>query len=75
MPHVDRLKLKHNQVLRNEPDINEESSAEDLDRIYQGGKESDAGTDIASEVDSNLETLRSGRIRKMPSWFSDYVVY
>ena len=73
--HVDRLRLKHNQVLRNEPDINEESSAEDLDRIYQGGKESDTGTDLASEVDSNLETLRSGRIRKSPSWFSDYVVY
>ena len=68
MVHVD-------QVLRNEPDINEESSAEDLDRIYQGGKESDTGTDLASEVDSNLETLRSGRIRKSPSWFSDYVVY
>ena len=73
--HADRLRLKHNQVLQNEPDINEESSAEDLGRINQGGKESDTCTDIASEVDSNLETLRSGIVRKAPSWFSDYVVY
>lgn len=73
--HVDRLRLKHNQVLRNEQDHTQESSAENLNISTYECKESDPSIDIPSEVDSNLEILCSGIIRKAPSWLSDYVVY
>ena len=66
--HVDRLRLKRDQILRNE----RESSLDNTNHSIAESREPEI-ENLPSEVDENPETFRSGRIRKAPGWLQDYV--
>jgi hypothetical protein len=65
--HVDRLRLKRDQILRNE----KESSLDNANHSIAESREPEIENLASEVVDDNVETFRSDRIRKAPGILHD----
>lgn len=75
--HVDRLRLKRDQVLREEV-VEEASSQVETNQSATSNVKADVISDEGSETDEvdndvNLGATGGSRIRRQPKWLQDYV--